>query len=245
LKNNSLPTKLQSKQNSDFAGINELWTTEKFLGNCNLDIVDKLSKFSNKNSEVLEFGAGIGTLAKIWQTTKRIKPECLEIDTSLIKILLDRGFICYKNLEEINKIYDIVYTSNVLEHIEDDVFVLKKLNTLIKANGFLAIYVPAFMCLYGQMDSSIGHYRRYEKNEIVKKLLEANFLIKECYYVDSIGFLAMLFVKIKGYGGDNKLNLNNSLKIYNKLYLLSTLLDRFGLKYLFGKNLLVIAQKIE
>ena len=100
--------------------------------------------------------------------------------------MLDRNFICYKNLEEINKTYDVVYTSNVLEHIEDDVSTLKQLHSKIKVNGLLAIYVPAFMCLYNQLDSSVGHYRRYEKDELVKKLLEANFNIKECMMVDKL-----------------------------------------------------------
>ncbi len=236
--------KFQSDVKVDYAGIDELWANEKFLSNYNLDIVNKLSKFSNVNSEVLEFGAGLGTLSKIWYFLKKSKPECLEIDSSLQKILLDRGFICYKNLEEINKTYDVVYTSNVLEHIEDDAKVLKKLHTIIKVNGFLAIYVPAFMCLYNQLDSYVGHYRRYEKDELVKKLLEANFNIKECYYVDSIGFFAWLSLRLKGYGDNNKLGSGNSLKIYDKvIYPISAVLDWLGFKYLFGKNLLVIAQK--
>ena len=100
------------------------------------------------------------------------------------------------------------------------------------------------MCLYNQLDSSVGHYRRYEKDELVKKLLEANFNIKECYYVDSIGFFAWLSLRLKGYSDNNKLGSNNNLKIYDKcIYPFSALLDKLGLKYLFGKNLLVIAQK--
>jgi SAM-dependent methyltransferase len=236
--------KFQSDVKVDYAGIDELWANEKFLSNYNLDVVNKLSKFSNVNSEVLEFGAGLGTLSKIWYSLKKSKPECLEIDTNLQKILLDRNFICYKNLEEINKTYDVVYTSNVLEHIEDDVSALKQLHAKVKVNGFLAIYVPAFMCLYNQLDSSVGHYRRYEKDELVKKLLEANFNIKECYYVDSIGFFAWLSLRLKSYGDNNKLGSGGNLIIYDKfIYPLSALLDKLGLKYLFGKNLLVIAQK--
>ena len=236
--------KLQDAKKVDYAGIDELWANEKFLNNYNIDIVNKLSKFSNINSEVLDFGAGLGTLSKIWYFVKKSKPECLEIDTSLQKILLDRNFICYKNLEEINKTYDVVYTSNVLEHIEDDTKVLEQLHSKIKVNGFLAIYVPAFMCLYNQLDASVGHYRRYEKDELINKLLEANFNIKECYYVDSIGFFAWLSLRLKGYGDNNKLGSGNNLKIYDKfIYPLSALLDKLGLKYLFGKNLLVIAQK--
>ena len=238
--------KFQSEDKTDFSAIDVLWANEKFLNNYNEDIIKKLSKFSDKNSEVLEFGAGLGTLTKIWHSVKNNKPECVEIDSALQKILIERDFICYKNIKEINKNFDIVYTSNVLEHIEDDLSVLKQLNTKLKINGYLAIYVPAFKCLYNQIDSSIGHYRRYDKYELIKKLIEANFRIKECYYVDSIGFFAWLSFRLKGYGDDHKLDSDKSLRIYDKfIYPLSALLDRVGLKYLFGKNLLVTAQKIK
>jgi len=229
-------TKIQNEEKTDYAGIEELWKNEKLLNNYNRDIVHKLSKFSTQNSKVLEFGAGLGTLAKLWQSEKNNKPECLEIDASLRKLLLGRGFLCHKTLEEINKTYDLIYTSNVLEHIKDDVSVLKKLNKKIKVNGCLAIYVPAFMFLYNHLDSSVGHYRRYEKKELIEKLLLANFRIKECYYSDSIGFFTWLFVRSKG--------TDSKLKFYDKfIYPFSNLLDSTGFKYLFGKNLIVIAQK--
>jgi 2-polyprenyl-3-methyl-5-hydroxy-6-metoxy-1,4-benzoquinol methylase len=237
-------TKLQSDKKIDYAGIDILWESEKYLKNYNADIVDKLSKFTNNNSDVLDFGAALGTLSKIWHSLKKTKPECLEIDPSLQKILFDRGFICYKSLEEINKKYDTIFTSNVMEHIKDDVSVLKQLNTKIKANGFLAIYVPAFMVLYNRLDSIVGHYRRYEKDELIKKLLQANFRVVECYYVDSIGFFAWASLKFKKYGENDKITEINSLKIYDKyIYPFSRLLDNMGIRNLFGKNILVIAQK--
>ena len=63
-------------------------------------------------------------------------------------------------------------------------------------------------------------------------------------YVDSIGFFAWLSLRLKGYGDNNKLGSGNSLKIYDKVvYPISAVLDWLGFKYLFGKNLLVIAQK--
>ena len=52
-----------------------------------------------------------------------MKPECLEIDDSLRNMLINRGFKCYDKPGSITKTYSGIYTSNVLEHIEnDDVF---------------------------------------------------------------------------------------------------------------------------
>lgn len=236
---------LQTNEKTDYAGSAELWANEKFLISYNKDIVNKLSKASSPNYEVLEFGAGLGTLSLLWETHTGTKPECLEIDSSLRTVLTKRGFVCYENLDEIKKLYDIIYTSNVLEHIEDDVASLKKLHSKLKPNGQIAIYVPAFMCLFNQMDSAVGHYRRYEKSELIDKLKKADFKIEECYYADSIGFFAWLSVKLLSRGNGNNSNSDNSLKVYDRfIFPFSKFLDGFGFRYLFGKNLVVLARKV-
>jgi 2-polyprenyl-3-methyl-5-hydroxy-6-metoxy-1,4-benzoquinol methylase len=104
----------------------------------------------------------VGTLAQNWEVKTGIKPECLEIDNSLRTMLVDRGFKCHDKPESVTKTYDGIYTSNVLEHIEDDVETLRKIHGMLKPGCNLVIYVPAFMCLYSELDSSIGHYRRYQ-----------------------------------------------------------------------------------
>jgi hypothetical protein len=236
--------KLQNEQNANYAGIEELWASEKFLQNYNSSIVAKLAKFSNKTSEVLEFGAGLGTLANIWHSKKIAKPECLEIDPTLRGILISRGFICYESIDDTNKLYDMIYCSNVLEHIEDDLGALKKMYSKLKVNGYLALYVPAFMCLYNDLDSLIGHYRRYGKKELSEKLASAGFKIIESHYSDSIGFFAWLIFKVK-VDGNNNLSDGNSLRFYDKyIFPLSNLLDNFGFRYFFGKNIMIIGRKI-
>lgn len=244
---NNTPTlsfNLQNEDSTNYAGTDELWANEKFLKKYNTDIVSKLSKYSKTESEVLEFGAGIGTLAQLWYSITMVKPECLEIDTNLREVLIERKFNCYENIDSIHKTFDVIYTSNVLEHIEDDVDTLKKLHSKLKADGVIAIYVPAFMSIYSELDSAVGHYRRYEKTELINKLHLANFKIRDCYFVDSIGFFAWLSIKLRGYKSDKKLGNGKSLEIYDKyIYPLSKWLDTLGLRFLFGKNLLVIANK--
>ena len=235
---------LQDKDNLEYSGIDELWANEKFLKNYNRDIVKKLSKFCKNTTCVLEFGAGLGTLARIWEVETGVKPECLEIDSKLREILSERGFYCYKNIDDLNKTYDIIYTSNVLEHIDDDVDILKKLHEKINPSGYIAIYVPAFMCLYNELDLAVGHYRRYKKKELIEKLSLAGYKSVDSYYVDSIGFFAWLYLSVKGYNSTNKLGSNNSLEFYDKfIYPISRFFDLVGSRLFFGKNLLVLAKK--
>lgn len=236
----------QDQENSDYAGIEELHVTKNFLPNYNLDVVKKLSSNSETACDVLEFGAGLGALAEIWHEINNVKPECLEIDASLRNCLTELGFTTYKDIDSIDKKFDIIYSSNVLEHIKDDVEALVQLHTKIKIGGEIAIYVPAFPSLYSKLDASVGHYRRYKKKELVDKLQSAGFQIEKICYADSIGFFAWLYTKAINSmsGSSNALGNKNSLYIYDTfIFPLSKFLDAIGLRYLFGKNLFVLAKK--
>jgi len=235
---------IQTAHRTDYAGTRELWANEEFLTNYNLDVVAKLSRHLAAPAQVLEFGAGIGTLSRLWLARTGVKPDCVEIDASLRKVVAERGFRCYDSLEAVAGTYDRIFTSNVLEHIEDDVAVLKKLHGLLKPGGMLAVYVPAFMLLYSHIDASVGHYRRYGRKELLGKLAQAGFAIVECRYVDSIGFFAWLAMKMTapGAGGDG--DLERKLHLYDRYaYPLSSALDAVAFKHLFGKNLLAMARR--
>jgi SAM-dependent methyltransferase len=237
------PKTAQSSSNTNYAGGDELWAAERYLINYNNDLISKLTKANIKSQKVLEFGAGIGTLANLWNISTTIKPECLEIDSKQRLIIEQRGFHCYSSLDSVENKFDVIYTSNVLEHIEDDSSILKQLNTKLNTGGKLVIYVPAFQALYSELDEKVGHYRRYEKQELLKKLNSAGFRVDKFYYSDSIGFFAWLYVKLRGYNPEK--SDGTSMKIYDKyIFPLSKILDEIGCKFIFGKNILVYAQKI-
>jgi SAM-dependent methyltransferase len=235
----------QDNNNFNYSGIDELIKNEWFLVNYNRNIVEMLSSLSTHDDRVLEFGAGLGTLALVWSNLKKTQPDCVEIDPDLRNIIREKGLNCFDDLSQINEKYDFVYSSNVLEHILDDLDALHKLNKIINNDGHLAIYVPAFNFLYNKVDASVGHYRRYEKFELIEKIKIAGFSIKECRYVDSIGFFAWLSLRIKKIEPSQKISSGMSLKIYDSyIYPVSKFLDWLGLKHFFGKNILVVAQKI-
>jgi 2-polyprenyl-3-methyl-5-hydroxy-6-metoxy-1,4-benzoquinol methylase len=243
-KNQLLHRVAQTEEKTGYAGAMELWVNEANLQRYNKDIVQKLSMYTKAGDRVLEFGAGIGTLAKIWTNEKGIKPICLEIDPSLQAILQERGFTCHGCLGEIEGQFDLIYSSNVLEHIEDDQKALEQLYQKLKPGGILTLYLPAFQCLYSNFDAAIGHYRRYEKAELMTKIKNAYFIIQRCEYADSIGFFAWMTTKNKKYGQVTKQNNDGQLKFYDRFILpVSTILDMLGMKYIFGKNLFVIALK--
>lgn len=228
-----------------YTGTDELYDTENCLKKYNYSIAKILAQCFDKNSNIADFGAGIGTIAVLIKNIIGRKPICIEPDSLLSKILKNRGFTVYESIKSAPCLFDSVYTSNVLEHIENDTDALKEIHHSLKPDGVLAIYVPAFMCLYSDMDKKIGHYRRYSKKELIQKLQEANYKIIQCHYCDSIGFFASFAIKFFGFKNGSALGGQKSLKIYDT-YLtdLSRILDNCGFKYLFGKNLFAIAKKI-
>ena len=236
----------QTHYQKSFSLSDELWDNEKAQKNYNIDLVKRLSCFFKKTDNVIDFGAGIGTLASAWENITHTKPTCIEIDPELQKVLKKRDFICYSSIQELNKrsSFDGVYTSNVLEHIENDVSALSDIHHVLKENGTLVIFVPAFPILFGQLDKAAGHYRRYTKKDIIHKLNKTHFDVVRCEYAESIGFFVMLAIKLFGYKNTFNLGSQKSMRIYDQfIYPLNYFLDKLGLKYCFGKNLLVVAKK--
>lgn len=81
--------------------------------------------------------------------------------------------------------FDLVIALDFLEHFEDDYAVLRKLRYLTKAGGTIILCVPAREKKWDETDRWAGHFRRYEKHTIIKKLSEVNLY---CETVWSIGF---------------------------------------------------------
>lgn len=65
-----------------------------------------------------------------------------------------------------DKIFDLITALDVIEHIKDDKEVADEIARLLKPNGILLVTVPHKHKYYSYQDQIIGHYRRYEVEEI-------------------------------------------------------------------------------
>ena len=243
-----MPRNKQTKTNSDYSGIEELFDAEQGLEFYNKDVVKKILKGlglldrSNELSLIVEFGAGTGALAEVMKQQHGLKPICVEIDPKLIEILKSKGFQTYTDISLIPGLVNSVYTSNVLEHIENDTDALVSIKKKMLPGALLVIYVPALPFLFSEMDAKVGHYRRYTKKELLEKVSQAGFGIRDCYYNDCLGVLAWGSLKLFGYKGKSGIGSKKSLIIYDRVvYPISMLLDFLFMKRLMGKNLLLIA----
>ena len=244
----------QGDGHSEYSGKSELLTSENALASYNRFIIRKFIKYAKLSSleignrgehRTLDFGAGYGTLALIWRDLTGNHVECLEIDEQQRLEIEARGFIGWNSVAEIKSKFHFIYTSNVLEHIENDESSLVELAELLESGGRIGIYVPAFMILFSDLDRSVGHYRRYGKQELIDKVERAGLNIVNCKYVDSLGFFASIAVKVIGYKSVGNIGSASSLKLYDTLiFPISRIIDRITFGKILGKNLLLIAEKV-
>jgi len=191
--------------------------------------------------KVLDHGAGAGTFATPISKSG-MQVLCMEPDNNLRAELAESGLEVAAKLEEIAAdSIDYAYTLNVLEHIEDDDAAIRELFRCLKPGGRLLVYVPAFQVLYSQMDTHVGHFRRYRRKSLRKLLQATGFEVSSAYYVDSLGFLATLVYKLIGNRSGSVSP--GSVAFYDTvIFPLSRIVDflSFGS---FGKNLAIVAAK--
>ena len=241
----------QNTESQSYTGTQELRDSEVGLVGYSTEIVRKFfskmnlqSRIKEEKGSILEFGAGTGFLADIFRSQFDIEPDCVELDPELVSLIKSKQFKCFQFLRETSKKYAAIYTSNVLEHIEDDSAILKDLFDSLEYGGMIGIYVPAHPVLYSTMDEEIGHVRRYTRSELRNKVEGAGFMIESLTYDEFIGFFASIFVKIVGYKNGANLGSKNSLLFYDKaIYPISKILDILGCRFIIGKNLILIAGK--
>ena len=71
--------------------------------------------------------------------------------------------------------YECIVACEVMEHVEQDRKFLQKVYKLLNNHGQTIISVPARWRYWAKDDEIVGHFKRYEKKEIIEMLLRENF----------------------------------------------------------------------
>ncbi len=191
--------------------------------------------------DVLDFGAGLGTFARIMRD-RGLAPVCLEPDPALAAHLAAQGFRVVGGLDAIAaESLDVIYSLNVLEHIEDDSATLRALAGRLRPGGRLMLYVPAFPILYSPMDRRVGHFRRYRRAPLARLVASAGLELERIGHVDCLGFPASLALRAFG-ARDGALD-PGAVRFYDRfVFPLSRALDPVLGRW-FGKNLSLTARR--
>jgi len=137
--------------------------------------------------------------------------------------------------------FDTAISINVLEHIEDDQRALSHMWYLLQPGGVLLLVVPAFDWLYGSMDRSIGHFRRYNKQGLADILESIGFQIQFQKYLNALGALGWL---VNGRLLKNKTPPQGQLRLMNPIIPLIRRLEG-TISPPIGLSLFTVAHRLE
>lgn len=155
----------------------------------------------NKNAKILEIGCSGGPLIKLLNKEGFLNITGIDVSESGINLCKKRGIDNVKVMDGTKTFFDdnefdLVIASDVLEHIKEDNDALSDWYRILKPNGKLIVFVPAFNFLWTVHDEINHHYRRYSRNELKKKVIENNFKLKKSSYWNFFIFLPVSLLRL-------------------------------------------------
>ena len=174
---------------------------------------------------ILEIGSGIGSFTKGFLENSDfvmgVEPNksCQALlegtfgNESKFKLLKENIEDCDSHLLS-SYSFDTIICMNVLEHIENDTQILEKFFGILNLNGNLVLLVPAIPWIYGSIDASVGHFRRYAINEVNLKLGQVGFKVMHLQYSNLLGLMGWSFnSKIKKSTKQN----DSQIRLFDKM----------------------------
>ena len=109
--------------------------------------------------------------------------------------------------------YDFVCACEVLEHIKDDLAALVQWRSYLRPKtGKLIISVPAHQDQWEATDVWAGHYRRYEKNDLRRKLQTTGLHLEKIYNYNFPACLVLDKLRARHYERDLRIECNDQLQ---------------------------------
>ena len=158
-------------------------------------LFDEIQPFVGQR--IFEIGCGLGNLTNHFldrellvsvDISEKAVAEVNKKYSSFNNILVFQKSIIARDVISLKSyLFDTAISLNVFEHIEDDELAIANTHAILETNGKFILIVPAHPQLFGTMDSSIGHFRRYTKTEASKRMEKAGFRIIKQKYINLVG----------------------------------------------------------
>ena len=209
-----------------------------------LDVVSKAKKLNNwmyKTIEpyckgtTLEIGSGLGNISEFFVTNK-YDISVSDLRENYRTILKDKFNLPENKVLDLDIVdpdfdtksknllntFDSVFSLNVVEHIKDDNLAIRNMVKLLKPSGNLVILVPAYQALYNNFDSTLEHYRRYNKKSLTSLMGNYGEIISS-FYFNAVGILGWW---VSGKIFKNKMIPEGEMKLYNTLVPIIKMVDK-------------------
>lgn len=234
--------------NYDEVALQSVRERRLLIDRCDAWLFDMIEPFIGRR--VLEVGCGVGNLL----AHLRNREFVLGIDTSASSVehvktqfqnctniqaitcdVTDSSFMEFKAHR-----FDTIISLNVFEHIDNDVLAIRQSREVLTQEGKFILIVPAHQWLYGPMDRSIGHYRRYSIQDLQSKMNQAGLQVIEQRYINPLGALGW-FTSGRLLG--RKIPPVGQLNLFNRMMPLVRLIDKIK-SIPFGLSVLSISERL-
>ncbi len=175
-----------------------------------------------KIKTIFDFGCSNGDLGHALKIKfSQLDLFCSESDLHCEKILKERGYKNFENLNNINQKFDLIIVTHALEHITDVNYIFNKFNDLLNLNGYIFFEVPNCPKEYWNGRPYDGLHLLYYTKKSFEKLAEIHG-----FDFINFSFSAHSFENDRNYQIEDLKSVQNNFSFYKLKRLIKKLLPK-------------------
>lgn len=220
------------------------------------DAILKILSRYPRHVRICDIGCSSGALMQQLKARGFTSLAGIDISARAVEAAKKRGFIDVKEAAAdatafSDNSFDIVIASDILEHVKDDGASIREWLRILKPEGILVLFVPAFPFLWSGHDVVLHHQRRYLRKPLVAMLTKNGFEVKKSFYWDFLLFFPKVVISLIGRFAKSKEKpevqhlVSGPINwILTRLLLLENfLLFKVGVRYPVGVSIGIVAKK--
>lgn len=161
-------------------------------------IHDLIKRYCSPVGRALDVGCGAGKL--LWEL-QRLGWQTEGVDTVLSQgrkrgLKLKKANLQTQPLPYPVNYFDLVVCLDTLEHMSDDKRLVSEMARVAKTKAIIIISVPAYQWLFSYWDKMLGHFRRYDKKQLLRAIPRRQLKLKFISYYFSFLLLPAITIRI-------------------------------------------------